>query len=160
MRAPKGKPARIAAVMGAARGKRVEPLLREISGSVKLLEGRGEAVQRGHGLGAGPRGSEGRARRSRGARRGELGKKELTCGTDGSASERGSVDARERAERLTGGPNDRGWLCAHTEGAGAGCWAALKLGLREVGLLGWHWVGLGSCFWFPFPLFFFKLHSN
>ena len=54
MRAPKGKPARIAAMMGAARGKRVEPLLREVSGSVKLLEGRGEAVQRGHGLEAGP----------------------------------------------------------------------------------------------------------
>ena len=44
MRAPKGRPARIAAVMGVARGKQVEPLLREISGSVKLLEDRGEAV--------------------------------------------------------------------------------------------------------------------
>ena len=43
VRAAKGKPARIAAVMGVARGKRVEPLLREISGSVKLLEDQVEA---------------------------------------------------------------------------------------------------------------------
>ena len=59
VRAPEGRPARIAAVMGAARGKRVEPLLREISGSVKLLEGRGEADLRAtvsglvHGAAAG-----------------------------------------------------------------------------------------------------------
>ena len=82
--------------------------LRDAGRGAKLLESWGEAVQRGHGLGAGPRGSEGRARRSRGAQRGELGKKELTCGTDGSASERGSGGSRERAERLIGGPSDRG----------------------------------------------------
>ena len=41
MRAPEGRPVRIAAGIGAARGKRIEPLLYVIPGSVPLLEGRG-----------------------------------------------------------------------------------------------------------------------
>ena len=65
MRAPEGRPAMIAAGIGAERGKRIEPLVCVIPGSVPLLEGRGV---RG-GLTGGPMepGQVHRAERGRGA---------------------------------------------------------------------------------------------
>jgi len=129
VRAPEGRPARIAAGIGATRGKRIEPLLCVIPGSVPLLEGRGV---RG-GLTGGPT---------------ELGQ------VHGAERGRGAAErSRRRSARgkREDGDDKRARLAARATGCGRRCWAERAEGESWAAALAKRGCGMGLGRWLAGP---------